>query len=131
MIIKNKVNFYIKSVDLKPEEISKDLGIFPDYFHSPLLKESGETIPGIWQLNSVLGETEPLESHINILSGRLSIVGARISEISNGKNAVIYCSVEVYGGKFSLQVPPKILLDIGRMGISLNIKTYFQKETQV
>lgn len=131
MTIKSKVTFYIKSMDLKPEEVSKDLGIFPDYFHAPMLKESGETIPGIWQLNSALGEMEPLDSHIYRLSERLTSVGARISELSNGKNATLYCSVEVVGDKFHVQVPPKILLELGRMGITLNIKTYTLKETQL
>lgn len=121
---KNKVTFTIKSLDMKPEEISKELGIFPDYFHSPILKESGGTIPGLWQLNSELGEDRSLDAHIQKMMEKLSPVGAKISELSEGKNGVIYCIVESFGKDNGYFIPSNVLQELGRMGISLVVKTY-------
>ena len=58
--------FILSAVDLIPQEITSSMSITPDYYHSPSITDSGESINGHWQLNSTLSEEFPLEDHISL-----------------------------------------------------------------
>ena len=117
--------FIITAPDLNPEEITSKIRITPDYFQAPSLTESGENIPGIWQMNSTIAEELELEEQIWDILKKIAPVRKEVKEAIEKLSAYIYCSVEFSdddkgGFKFS----PRLLNLLANLGVPIQIHPY-------
>ena len=117
--------FIISAPDLNPEEITSKIRITPDYFQAPSLTESGDNIPGIWQMNSTIAEDLELEEQIWDILKKIAPVRKEVKEAIEKLSAYIYCSVEFSdddkgGFKFS----PRLLNLLANLGVPIQIHPY-------
>ena len=117
--------FIISAPDLNPEEITSKIRITPDYFQAPSLTESGENIPGIWQMNSTIAEDLELEEQIWDILKKIAPVRKEVKEAIEKLSAYIYCSVEFSdddkgGFKFS----PRLLNLLANLGVPIQVHPY-------
>lgn len=117
--------FILSAVDLNPQEITSLMSITPDYFHSPSITDSGESINGHWQLNSTLPEELPLEEHIWDLLKRIAPVRKKMKDLIAIKEGTFYCSTELSDyGSGGFQLSGRSLKLIGDLGASIQIHPY-------
>ena len=117
--------FIITAPDLNPEEITSKIRITPDYFQAPSLTESGDNIPGIWQMNSTIAEDLELEEQIWDILKKIAPVRKEVKEAIEKLSAYIYCSVEFSdddkgGFKFS----PRLLNLLANLGVPIQVHPY-------
>ena len=117
--------FIITGPDLKPDEITSKIRITPDYFQDPSLTDSGENIPGIWQMNSTIDEELELEEQIWDILKKIAPVRKEVKEAIEQISAYIYCSIEFSnsdtgGFKFS----PRLLNLLANLGVPIQIHPY-------
>ncbi len=84
----------ITSPDLNPDELTTKIRLTPDYFQEPSLTDSGENIPGIWQMNSTISEELELEEQIWDILKKIAPVRKEVKEVIEKFSAYIYCSIE-------------------------------------
>ena len=119
--IKTWVTLIITGPELKPEELT-GLGINPDYFHLPYLKENGEMVQGYWQLNSNLEDVGEIEEHILSILKRIAPFRKDFKEKIQGTHSLFYCSVDFLGQESKgLSLSARILSLLSDLNISIQI----------
>jgi hypothetical protein len=117
--------FIITAPDLNPEEITSKIRITPDYFQAPSLTESGENIPGIWQMNSTIAEDLELEEQIWDILKKIAPVRKEVKEAIEKLSAYIYCSVEFSDNdKGGFKFSPRLLNLLANLGVPIQIHPY-------
>jgi hypothetical protein len=117
--------FIITAPDLNPDEVTTKIRLTPDYFQEPSLTDSGDNIPGIWQMNSTISEELELEEQIWDLLKKIAPVRKEVKEVIEKFTAYIYCSIEFSdkdrgGFKFT----PRLLNLLANLGAPIQIHPY-------
>ncbi len=117
--------FIITAPDLNPDEVTSKIRLTPDYFQEPSLTDSGENIPGIWQMNSTISEELELEEQIWDILKKIAPVRKEVKEVIEKFSAYIYCSIEFSekdrgGFKFT----PRLLNLLANLGTPIQIHPY-------
>lgn len=129
VIQKNKVSLVIQSNSFRVDEFNKSISVYPDYFQSPILKESGETIPGLWLINSSISEESGPEFHIKSILEKIYPDRSIFLDTIHGREAYMYCIIELKNEmNINLNIEPNSLLELGKLGIKLSIKIYKSEE---
>ena len=122
------VSFVISGLELEPDEVSRLLGIKPDYSHRKgdvkKSSRSDDTLirkNGHWSLRSKLSDYESLEVHLCALLDRLKGKEAAIKSLAEENEIGFGCDLwETIG----VELPAHILRSIADFNASLGITIY-------
>lgn len=120
----------IQGNDLNPDELTRSLGIKPDFTLEksvPNLQEK-TSLPQ-WQLNSTLPPDCPAVDHLYEILKKLAPKRKEIREIATTHQAIFYLSLEFADLNVEgIRLEPRLLLLLGDLGIHLEILPWLEEQ---
>ena len=107
-----------------PEEASAVMRLEPTFTQISSPDRVGRR-PNGWFFAS--GEHPLLSSSLEALFSKLNIDRLDVLR-SQGWNADVLCSVESRGGSVFFAIPPKVCLDAGRLGLTLEVLSFLDTD---
>ncbi|WCL47802.1 DUF4279 domain-containing protein [Leptospira sp. GIMC2001] len=119
----------IQGTSLKPDTVSRELGVSPDYSHdsNTTSLQDKQTMP-IWQLNSRLKPDATLSEHLWDILERIAPARKLLKEWSQEMEIVLYTSVEFSDADVDgIKLEPRLMLLLGDLGIHLEFLPWLEE----